>query len=210
MQKVLVLFWTKTWYYICVELCEKSGVTVMQLNEIREEIDRIDEEMKQLFDERLMQSRKVAETKIASGDDVYKPLREIEMEQMHASQEEAWYLMQLKKSVEISRKYQYSVFIDKHMEDSEFLKNLSVENRKTLLEGGRLLLSFQTDSERMKGLDVKGVMSVLSSSSLRILHMTADASTDKVQVILEVDNTDASKQEAFLLAYMIYKETICE
>ena len=86
----------------------------MQLNEIREEIDRIDEEMKQLFDERLMQSRKVAETKIASGDDVYKPLREIEMEQMHASQEEAWYLMQLKKSVEISRKYQYSVFIDKH------------------------------------------------------------------------------------------------
>lgn len=210
MQKVLVLFWTKTWYYICVELCEKSGVTVMQLNEIREEIDRIDEEMKQLFDERLMQSRKVAETKIASGDDVYKPLREIEMEQMHASQEEAWYLMQLKKSVEISRKYQYSVFIDKHMEDSEFLKNLSVENRKTLLEGGRLLLSFRTDSERMKGLDVKGVMSVLSSSSLRILHMTADASTDKVQVILEVDNTDASKQEAFLLAYMIYKETICE
>ena len=96
------------------------------------------------------------------------------------------------------------------MEDSEFLKNLSVENRKTLLEGGRLLLSFRTDSERMKGLDVKGVMSVLSSSSLRILHMTADASTDKVQVILEVDNTDASKQEAFLLAYMIYKETICE
>ena len=182
----------------------------MQLNEIREEIDRIDEEMKQLFDERLMQSRKVAETKIASGDDVYKPFREIEMEQMHASQEEAWYLMQLKKSVEISRKYQYSVFIDKHMEDSEFLKNLSVENRKTLLEGGRLLLSFRTDSERMKGLDVKGVMSVLSSSSLRILHMTADASTDKVQVILEVDNTDASKQEAFLLAYMIYKETICE
>ena len=210
MQKVLVLFWTKTWYYICVELCEKSGVTVMQLNEIREEIDRIDEEMKQLVDERLMQARKVAETKIASGDDVYKPLREIEMEQMHASQEEAWYLMQLKKSVEISRKYQYSVFIDKHMEDSEFLKNLSVENRKTLLEGGRLLLSFRTDSERMKGLDVKGVMSVLSSSSLRILHMTADASTDKVQVILEVDNTDASKQEAFLLAYMIYKETICE
>lgn len=182
----------------------------MQLKEIRENINRIDLNIKESFEERLTESRNVAETKIASGDEVYKPLREKEMEQMYSSPKDAWYLMQLKKIVEISRKYQYSIFIDKQLEDANFLKNMSAENRKTLCEGGKLQLSFLTDHDGIKGLDIQGVMSVISSSSLRVLHIMADDESGKVQVTLKVDNTEASKQEAFLLAYMIYKETICE
>lgn len=182
----------------------------MQLKEIRERINRIDSDMKLAFEERLKESHNVVESKIASGDDVYKPLREKEMVQMYSSSKDSWYLMQLKKIVEISRKYQYSVILDRQLEDSNFLKSLSAENRKTISEGGMLQLSFQTDRDGMKGLDIQGVMSVLSSSSLRVLYMMADDQTGKVQVRLEVDNTESSKAEAFLLAYMIYKETISE
>lgn len=182
----------------------------MQLKEIREKINRIDLEIKDAFDERLIESRHVAETKIASGDEVFKPLREKEMEQAYSSSKDAWYLMQLKKIVEISRKYQYSIYIDKQLEDASFLKNLSAENRKALEEGGKLQLSFLTDRDSMKGLNIQGVMSVLSSSSLQVLHFMADDESGKVQVTIKVDNTEASKAEAFLLAYMIYKETIWE
>lgn len=180
----------------------------MQLEEIRETINQIDKESKRLFEERLIQSRNVADSKMETGDEVYKPLREKEMTEKHSSIDDSWYLMNLRKIVEISRKYQYSKFIEDGCEDPAFLESLSKENREVLANGGRLALSLKTDRDSMKGLNVQGVLSLVSSTSLRVEHLVADEESGNVRVTFYVDNTPKAKDEAHVLAYMLFKETL--
>lgn len=182
----------------------------MQLKEIREKINALDIEIKQRLEQRLMQSREVAQSKMLSGDAVYQPDREKEMEQMYDATDDSWYLLQQKKIIEISRKYQYSVIIDRQAEDAGFLRQMSEGNRKVLLEGGTLKLSIVTDEGTKRTLNRKGVLSILSSTSLCITHLKTDMETGKMNAWLQVDNTDMAKREAYLVGYMLYKEAILE
>ncbi len=82
----------------------------MDLDKIRQEIDQIDEQMKQLFGKRMDLARQVAETKMRTGAAVYAPVRErqiIEARTMGDSK----YLVQsrafFRQMMEISRSYQY-------------------------------------------------------------------------------------------------------
>ena len=51
----------------------------MELNDIRKEIDNIDEKIKELFGERLDLSAQVAQIKAKNNDDIYNPEREAEI-----------------------------------------------------------------------------------------------------------------------------------
>ena len=48
----------------------------MELSEVREQIDRVDREMRRLFLERMSLSEQVVRIKAETGDEIYKPDRE--------------------------------------------------------------------------------------------------------------------------------------
>ena len=60
----------------------------MSLSKIREKINKIDDEMKSLFKERMDCSNEVAAVKIADQDKVFKPLREKEIVERFSDDEE--------------------------------------------------------------------------------------------------------------------------
>lgn len=85
----------------------------MTLEEIRKEIDSTDRAIKELFLKRMELSQKVAQTKMATADTIWKPERERQLisgltadvpEELRTG-----YASFLKKLMEISRKYQYGL-----------------------------------------------------------------------------------------------------
>lgn len=83
----------------------------MDLHEIRRDIDRIDNQMKQLFLQRMEVSGRVAEAKMKTGDSILKPEREKQViERLTDDVPEnlrTEYTAFLKKLMMVSRKYQY-------------------------------------------------------------------------------------------------------
>lgn len=85
----------------------------MTLDEIRAEIDTVDNAMKSLFVKRMECARHVAETKAALGGDVYVPEREREIIERRsldmASEICKEYVAFLKHLMSISRRYEYGI-----------------------------------------------------------------------------------------------------
>lgn len=85
----------------------------MKLEEIREEIDRIDSMLKPLILERMGYSKLVAEAKKESGSDVFVPKREQEIiEKWTDDIEGEWreeYAAILRHLISVSRRYQYGI-----------------------------------------------------------------------------------------------------
>ncbi len=83
----------------------------MTLQEVRKEIDRVDGEIKKLFAQRMTLADNVARVKAETGDDIFKPDREVQIienltEDVDASIVKE-YTALIKRIMEISRKYQY-------------------------------------------------------------------------------------------------------
>ena len=82
----------------------------LTLEDARKEIDRIDEAMKKLFDERMKTAEQIAAIKYRTGDEIYKPDREkavIEMRSKEISPEiRDSYIDFLQNMMRISREYQ--------------------------------------------------------------------------------------------------------
>lgn len=177
----------------------------MNLSEVRKNINDIDDKMKNTFDERMQCSKEVAIIKIRDNDQVFKPLREKEICERFA--DEKWYLPYIKKVMQISRKYQYSLFVDKGITDdgfNDFLGNNSI----VLEKGGILTFSLNADATAEEGLAIKDIISIIADSQLNLNEISADRNTGKVNLSLSVSDTEEEKQEAFLISYMLYKETI--
>lgn len=85
----------------------------MTLEEIRAEIDTVDNAMKSLFIKRMECARHVAETKAATGGDVYVPEREREIIEHRssdmASEIQKEYIAYLKHLMSICRRYEYGI-----------------------------------------------------------------------------------------------------
>lgn len=83
----------------------------MTLPEIREQIDVVDAGIKKLFKERMLLADNVAQAKAETGDDIFKPDREIEIiENLTEDVDDnikKEYTALIKRIMEISRKYQY-------------------------------------------------------------------------------------------------------
>ena len=109
--------------------------------------------------------------------------------------------------MQISRKYQYSLFVDKGITDdgfNDFLGNNSI----VLEKGGILTFSLNSDATAEEGLAIKDIISISADSQLNLNEISADCNTGKVNLSLSVSDTEEEKQEAFLISYMLYKETI--
>lgn len=175
----------------------------MNLNEVRKSINTIDADMKELFDKRFICSKKVAEVKISTEDEVFKPEREKEICERYSDDNSRWYLPFVKKVMQISRKYQYEIFFDKVDSVSEEL--LAV--KASILERGMLELKLRSDRTKEKGLALNDILSIIADASLDIRKLTV-SEDGCVDVLLDVDNQDKSIREALVLAYMMQKETI--
>lgn len=179
----------------------------MDLKEVRIKINQIDEELKEQFNQRLECSAQVASVKMAAGDEVYKPLREKEIYARYSDDNLGRnHKSYMKKLICLSRKYQYSKFIDAGMVDEDYYNWLS--DKSVLENGGVLKLTLLADETGENGLDVCSILEIVADSSLKLLSVNADDTSNQVSVSLKVDNTESNKQEALVTSYMLYKETI--
>lgn len=182
----------------------------MELNDIRNEINRLDDNMKSLFDKRLNCSKQVAEVKLHNHDEVFKPEREREIE-LRFGRDERLYLSYVKKIIELSRKYQYSIFYEAHSIDAAFLpwlKGISASNDAVLLHGGTLSLRVYGDETGEKGLSIKNILSVISDTTLDIAGLHTGDRADELIIKLDVHDNNDDKREAYILSYMLFKECI--
>ncbi len=173
----------------------------MSLSKVRCKINSVDDNMKQLFDERMECSNQVAKVKIAEHDKVFKPLREKEIAERFADDKE--YLTFIKKVMQISRRRQYGIFLDRVASVSEELRDVKAD----ILENGNLELNLKTDSTSTEGLNVNDVLSVIADTSLHIKKLNIDES-GMVHVVLDVEDNESCIREAMVLAYMLGEETL--
>lgn len=179
----------------------------MDLEDIRKNINVIDDSMKKLFDERKKCSERVAEVKMAEYDDVYKPQREREICERFSIDEDRGYPSFVKKIMQISRKYQYSLFIDSGIIDEGFNEWLG-DKRSVMEYGGILDLKIKADSTSENGLNVNDILSIVTDTELNIYRLEVDGQTGEIKIGFEVADTDNAKKEAYVLAYLLYKETL--
>lgn len=180
----------------------------MKLNDIRIKIDKIDDEMRSLYNDRLECSKQVAEVKLSNGDEVFKPARERDIEDRF-SNDESGYLIYIKKIIQLSRRLQYSEFINaKHIDGGymTWLNANSVYNENSLLNGGILSLTLRGDKSGMRALKVNDIISLIADTGLELISLSCESDTVKVSV--RVKNTERDKKEAGLLSYMLFKESI--
>lgn len=175
----------------------------MGLGEVRKEINRIDDSMKLLFNERMNCSNQVAEVKISENDSVFKPLREKEICERFADDEE--YLTFIKKVMQISRKRQYGIFLERKVDMMMSNKLMAVKD--LVLERGVLELKLMADKTSTKGLNVKDIISIVADTSLEINSLNVD-DEGQVHMVLQVNRSEKSVKEAWTLACMLYEETI--
>lgn len=176
----------------------------MDLGNIRNEINRIDDEIKELFKKRLDCSDQVARVKLETGDLVYKPEREREIAKRLSNDKK--YLSINKRIIQISRKYQYEKFAENKKLDEGFMDSFDAASKKVFQDGGRLSLSLFADKMSDKGLGLNEILQIISDTWLTIeeLHVSGN----KVHVTFKVESDEDSRREALVLSYMLYMETI--
>ena len=171
----------------------------MNLENIRKDINEIDDKMKDLFDARMECTKAVAKTKLDTGDSIYKPEREKEMYERF--KDNPYHLDFLKKVVQISRRRQYELFL---AEDTKVLREFVTSD----LKGGKLELTLKTDEKSKKGLCIKDILSIISASKLDIERLEADGENDMVFVTFKVPEDEDLLKEAYLIKYMLEAETL--
>ncbi len=175
----------------------------MSLSAVRDKINKIDDEMKALFDERMECSNQVASVKIAERDKVFKPLREKEIVERFSGDDE--YIAFVKNVMQISRRRQYGIFLDQHIAstcDDEFEK---IKN--SIKKQGVLSLKVKGDNTSTKGLNVNDILSLIGDTALEVKNLTVSEDGFIDMTIMVCDN-EKERQEALVLAYMLSEETI--
>lgn len=133
----------------------------MKLDDIREDIDRIDDSMKELFVQRMKYSDMVAGVKAESGDRIYKPERESAMTERLLCDTDADILSEyelfVRAVIRISRKYQYRKIIERKKADLD----VACEDK--------IRLMLQTD-------DIAGMLTVISDYNMKVLNINSSCS----------------------------------
>ena len=149
----------------------------MDLSEVRVNIDRVDNEIKKLFEERMHLSDCVARCKAETEDAIYKPDREVEIIERLTTGVDPSIKMEykalIKRIMEVSRKYQYGrtlelrncldvSYVDSMPEikkyviekrDEDILKHIDKKNVDTV-EGMDNLLKCVLEDEETAGLGI--------------------------------------------------------
>ena len=138
----------------------------MELEQIRKRINEVDDEMHHHFADRLWYSKEVAETKLQTGDSVYKPERERQVfERFPGEQdEEKLYRLYVRKVMQLSRYHQYGIFLKQGIVDAEF-ETLYTAVKKALGESGNtdvcVKIELTPDPQRKQGISKREFITLM-------------------------------------------------
>lgn len=184
----------------------------MDLQEVRGRINELDRLIKFIYDERLECSKLVGEVKLETHDEVYKPIREKEIYARYSNDTIGLsHKSFIRKIVQLSRKYQYNMFIEQKAVDEEFYS--FVEGSEVFDKGGILTLTLISDETGEKGLCMKDIFEIASDAVVPIVAVNTsaiseDESSFEVTIKFKVADTESMKADALLVSYMLYKETL--
>lgn len=168
----------------------------MKLEDIRENIDKIDDDMKELFKKRMIYSENVVSIKAENGDVIYKPEREKDMIDRQISSMDnnilAEYIPFLKTVVSVSRQYQYKRLVE--------LGKVSAGVDIGKVDNGRVHLMLQTE-------DIAGVLSIISNYGIKVLKINSSDGNDEDNIFYIDIATDGCQKDVQALIYQLGCET---
>lgn len=180
----------------------------MELQEIRNEINKIDDAMHDLFDARMACSKEVAKTKLRTQDSIFKPQREKEVMARFSGEEQRMYRLYVRKVMQLSRFYQYREFIFAGQKDDGFAEAYG-KAEKEAGAGGDIRVTLETDPASERAISVQEVLSLLGDFCLTMKSLRVEDT--KVSFTIGLSQDEATCQNTELLLYMLYKESIrCE
>jgi chorismate mutase len=182
----------------------------MELEQIRKRINEVDDEMHHHFADRLWYSEEVAETKLQTGDSVYKPERERQVfERFPGEQdEEKLYRLYVRKVMQLSRYHQYGIFLKQEIVDAEF-ETLYTAVKTALGESGNtdvcVKIELTPDPQRKQGMSIQDMLSILGDFGTEVTAVEYEGK--KVRVTVRVTGIDSLESQRRLF-YMLYKESV--
>lgn len=155
----------------------------MDLQEIRGEIDKIDNAMKPLFIKRMECAKHVAETKAATGGDVFAPEREREVIgrrslDIHGEIREE-YVTFLKHLMSICRKYEYGLL--DQMQEQVMADVLEASGIRADVEHDRVEIAFACDYEES---DLNLFLNMAKLNGIGVLKMQMETKDGRQQVMM--------------------------
>ena len=169
----------------------------MELDQIRKQINAVDDAMHRYFTDRLRCSEDVAEAKLQTQDSVYKPERE---KQVYArfpgdADEEKLYRL-------------YGIFLGKGNVDTEFetqYRSVQAAINERDTTDASVKIELTPDPQAEQGMSIQDMLSVLGDFGTEVTALQYEGS--KVSVTVRVSGTDALESQRRLF-YMLYKESV--
>ena len=182
----------------------------MELDQIRKQINAVDDAMHRYFTDRLRCSEDVAEAKLQTQDSVYKPERE---KQVYArfpgyADEEKLYRLYVRKVMQLSRYHQYGIFLGKGNVDTEFetqYRSVQAAINERDTTDASVKIELTPDPQAEQGMSIQDMLSVLGDFGTEVTALQYEGS--KVSVTVRVSGTDALESQRRLF-YMLYKESV--
>lgn len=177
----------------------------MQLDEIRNEINKIDDKMDTLFQERMKCSGQVAKTKMQTGDSVYKPKREKQVLARFSDEENMLNGLHVRKVMQLSRYYQYEQFL-KETDISDEMFCAVWEGIFQTQKEVSLCVELVTDETLENGMSVQDILSVLGDFATSLESLFFKENRITISLFVPVDTQ--SRWKVKCLTYMLYKESL--
>ncbi len=182
----------------------------MKLDQIRKQINAVDDAMHRYFVDRLRCSEEVAEAKLQTLDSVYKPERE---KQVYArfsgnADEEKLYRLYVRKTMQLSRYHQYGIFLERgHVEEEFEMQYTAVHTAMGEADtaDASVKIELTPDPQNEQGMSIQDMFSVLGDFGTEVTALQYEGS--KVSVTVRVSGTDALESQRRLF-YMLYKESV--
>lgn len=182
----------------------------MKLEQIRNRINIVDDEMHHYFADRLGYSEDVAEAKLKTGDSVYKPAREKQIYERFPGErdEEKLYRLYVRKVMQLSRYHQYGIFLGKGIVDAEFetqYRFVQAAMKEAGTADTSVKIELLPDPQAEQGMSIQDMLSVLGDFGTEVTALQYEG--NKVSVTVRVSGTDALETQRRLF-YMLYKESV--
>lgn len=182
----------------------------MELDQIRKQINAVDDELHRYFSDRLFCSGQVAEEKVKTGDSVYKPKREQQIYDRFPGDDDdvRLYRLYVRKVMQLSRYHQYGIFLEKGIVDSEF-ETLYTAVKTALDESGNtdvcVKIELTPDPQAEQGMSIQDMLSVLGDFGTKVNSLQYEG--NKVSMTVRVTGMDSLEAQQRLF-YMLYKESV--
>lgn len=182
----------------------------MELDQIRKRINAVDDAMHRYFADRLRCSEDVAEAKLQTLDNVYKPEREKQVYARFPGErdEEKLYRLYVRKVMQLSRYHQYGIFLEKGIVDAEFETQYRLV-QAAIREAGSadtsVKIELLPDPQAEQGMSIQDMLSVLGDFGTEVTALQYEG--NKVSVTVRVSGTETLESQRRLF-YMLYKESV--